>query len=106
MSGTTSHRPCGNCAVCGRPSYLRKDGTVGYHYDTRDGFQWPQVPCPGWTQPPVGGTPAQAQARIEEAIRTFPFDDFGLSEIDPRSEFAEWVPFLAKRITAALKEMP
>lgn len=106
MSGSVSRRPCGNCAVCGRASYLRKDGMVGYHFDTRDGFQWPQATCPGWTQPPVGGTPAQTQTRIEKVIRAFSFDDFGLNDTDPRSKHAEWVPVLAEKITAALKETP
>ncbi|WJN63386.1 hypothetical protein [Streptomyces phage phiScoe55] len=36
--------------------------------------------------------------QIEQAIREFDFSDFGLDNVDPNSEFAEWVPILAEKI--------
>ncbi len=36
------------------------------------------------------------------AIKAFDFDDYGLDEVDPRSEYAEWVPDLARAIAYAL----
>ncbi|WJN63153.1 hypothetical protein [Streptomyces phage phiScoe44] len=36
--------------------------------------------------------------QIEQAIREFDFSDFGLDNVDPNSEYAEWVPVLAEKI--------
>lgn len=41
---------------------------------------------------------------VAAAIREFPFWDYGMDDVDPKSEYAEWVPDLAKQITVALKE--
>jgi hypothetical protein len=38
--------------------------------------------------------------QIAEVIREFPFHDYGMDEVDPRSEYAEWVPALAAGIAA------
>lgn len=42
------------------------------------------------------------QAAIEQAIRDFPFSNYGLGDVDPNHRDAEWVPALAKKIVAAL----
>ncbi|MEU4234894.1 hypothetical protein AB0F17_62365 [Nonomuraea sp. NPDC026600] len=42
------------------------------------------------------------QAAAEQAIRDFPFCDYGLNGVSPESEHAEWVPDLAKAVTAAI----
>lgn len=39
---------------------------------------------------------------VAKAIKKFPFDDYGLDEVDPKSKYAEWVPALAQRIVGAL----
>ncbi|ATW61331.1 hypothetical protein SEA_ALSABER_57 [Streptomyces phage Alsaber] len=36
--------------------------------------------------------------QIEQAIRDFDWDDYGLDVVDPHSEYAEWVPALAEKI--------
>src|SRR5262245_9549424 len=36
-----------------------------------------------------------------EAVREFPFWDYGMDEVDPRSEYAEWVLPLTTKILAA-----
>jgi hypothetical protein len=46
------------------------------------------------------------QQIITEAIREFPFWDYGMDDVDPRSEYAEWVPALAKQITDAIAALP
>ncbi|MFC8447686.1 hypothetical protein [Kitasatospora sp. NPDC057223] len=43
------------------------------------------------------------QAAAEQAIRAFAFWDFGLNEVDPESEYAEWVAPLAAAIVAAIE---
>ena len=40
---------------------------------------------------------------IAAAIRKFQFWDYGMDDVDPRSEYAEWVPDLAAAIAAALE---
>lgn len=42
--------------------------------------------------------------RIAQAIRDFDFGDYGMSDVDPNSEYAEWVPALAAKIRAALNK--
>lgn len=39
------------------------------------------------------------------AIRDFPFWDYGMDDVDPKSEYAEWVPDLANEISNALREV-
>jgi hypothetical protein len=39
----------------------------------------------------------------EDAIRNFDFDDYGMDDVDPTSEYAEWVPDLATKIEAAVR---
>ncbi|MFC4006573.1 hypothetical protein ACFOY2_05030 [Nonomuraea purpurea] len=43
-----------------------------------------------------------SHAAIEKAIREFPFWDYGMDNVDPESEYAEWVPALALAISDAL----
>lgn len=43
------------------------------------------------------------QAAVEQAIRDFKFWDYGLDVVDPNSEYAEWVPDLAKAIVGAIQ---
>lgn len=45
---------------------------------------------------------AGLRERIAAAIRSFNFGDYGMDDVDPRSQYAEWVPDLAERIAAAL----
>ena len=40
----------------------------------------------------------------EEAIREFPFWDYGMDEVDPKSEYAEWVPELAAVVEEAVRK--
>lgn len=40
------------------------------------------------------------------AIKDFDFDDYGLDAVDPWSEYAEWVPDLARAIAASLAPVP
>lgn len=42
------------------------------------------------------------QEIIQGAIKEFPFWDYGLNDVDPESEYAEWVPDLAQKIAQAL----
>ncbi|TMR14076.1 hypothetical protein ETD86_29460 [Nonomuraea turkmeniaca] len=44
------------------------------------------------------------QAVAERAIRAFPFWDYGLNGVDPKSEYAEWVPDLATAVITATNE--
>jgi hypothetical protein len=37
-----------------------------------------------------------------KAIKKFPWDDYGLDDVDPRSEYAEWVPALADAVVAEI----
>lgn len=46
--------------------------------------------------------PQPQRPAIEQAIRDFKFWNYGLDAADPNSEYAEWVPDLAKAIVAAL----
>ena len=39
---------------------------------------------------------------IANAIRQFPFWDYGMDDVDPTSECAEWVPDLAMAISVVL----
>ncbi len=39
----------------------------------------------------------------EEAIRAFDFGDYSMDEVDPKSEYAEWVPDPAKAVEAAVR---
>lgn len=41
-----------------------------------------------------------AADQIAAVLRGFPFWDYGMDDVDPRSEYAEWVPALAERIAA------
>ena len=43
---------------------------------------------------------------ITEAIRAFPFWNYGLNDTDPRSEYAEWVPDLAAAVEKAASVPP
>jgi hypothetical protein len=40
----------------------------------------------------------------EKAIRKFNFGNYGMDDVDPKSEYAEWVPDLAAKIEAAVRE--
>lgn len=40
----------------------------------------------------------------EEAIRDFAFWNYGMDEVDPKSEYAEWVPDLAAAVEKAVRE--
>ena len=35
---------------------------------------------------------------VADVIRNFPFWDYGMDDVDPKSEYAEWVPALARKI--------
>lgn len=39
----------------------------------------------------------------EQAIRDFAFDNYGMDEVDPKSEYAEWVPDLAAAVEKAIR---
>lgn len=41
-------------------------------------------------------------SRVTEAIKEFDFWDYGLNEVDPHSEYAEWVPDLANKIVDSI----
>ncbi|GAA0705471.1 hypothetical protein GCM10010193_70700 [Kitasatospora atroaurantiaca] len=43
------------------------------------------------------------QTAAEQAIRAFDFWDYGLNEVDPESEYAEWVAPLAAAVVAAIE---
>lgn len=56
------------------------------------------------TDPPAKATDDAVEAAAKaaaKAIKKFPFDDFGMDDVDPKSRYAEWVPVLARRIVAA-----
>ncbi|WUH94605.1 hypothetical protein OG900_33620 [Streptomyces sp. NBC_00433] len=40
---------------------------------------------------------------VTAAIKAFDFEDYGLHEVDPTSEYAEWVPVLAAAVHAACR---
>lgn len=40
---------------------------------------------------------------VTAAIKAFDFEDYGLHEVDPNSEYAEWVPALAAAVAAAAR---
>lgn len=42
--------------------------------------------------------------RIADAIRNFDFSNYGLDDVNPRSQYAEWVPDLAEKILTALNQ--
>lgn len=50
--------------------------------------------------------PDDARRLVQQAIENFPFDDYGLDDTDPNSEYAEWVPALATAIVETLGEIP
>ena len=43
------------------------------------------------------------EAAVRRTIRAFPWDDYGLDNVDPKSQYAEWVPDLTAKITAAVR---
>lgn len=43
---------------------------------------------------------------VASAIRDFPFDNYGLDDVDPTDENAEWVEDLAAAIVDHLLENP
>jgi hypothetical protein len=43
------------------------------------------------------------QAAAEQAIRDFDFWDYGLNEVDPGGEYAEWVTPLAAAVVKAIE---
>lgn len=45
---------------------------------------------------------ANTQELVEQAIRKFPFWNYGLDEVDPNDDFAEWVEDLAAAIATKL----
>jgi hypothetical protein len=45
----------------------------------------------------------QTEQIIREVIRDFAFWDYGMDDVDPQSEYAEWVPDLAANIAKALE---
>lgn len=47
-----------------------------------------------------------ARDKVIEAIRDFRFHNYGLDDVDPESEYAEWVPDLADAICAAIDDQP
>lgn len=53
-------------------------------------------------------TDTPLQQRIEAVIRDFPFDNYGLNDVDialhDHPDDQEWVPALASRVLAALDE--
>lgn len=40
----------------------------------------------------------------EQAIRNFDFWDYGMDAVDPKSEYAEWVPALAAAVEKAVRK--
>ena len=44
--------------------------------------------------------------QVIKAIKRFDFDDYGLHDVDPKSQYAEWVPDLADAIVKALGPRP
>jgi hypothetical protein len=47
-----------------------------------------------------------ARDKVIEAIKEFRFWNYGMDEVDPNSEYAEWVPALADAICAAIDDQP
>ncbi|MFH8531505.1 hypothetical protein ACH4GE_24180 [Streptomyces tendae] len=53
-------------------------------------------------------TDSPLQQRVEAVIRDFPFDNYGLNDVDialhDYPDDQEWVPALARKVLAALDE--
>jgi hypothetical protein len=47
-----------------------------------------------------------ARDKVIEAIREFQFWNYGMDDVDPQAETAEWVPDLADAICAAIDDQP
>jgi predicted extracellular nuclease len=47
----------------------------------------------------------ELRSAIVAAIKAFDFDDYGMDEVDPNDEYAEWVPALAEQIAAAYADL-
>ncbi|MFH9761344.1 hypothetical protein ACH4MJ_04315 [Streptomyces anulatus] len=66
---------------------------------------WPTGAAAGAHQTEQAGAVEQ-QAAVVQAIRDFQFDNYGLDDVDPNSEYAEWVGDLASSIVGALPAVP